>query len=98
MILSYIRKPQLKRLFYPLMLLGVVIFLVWRSPVTDYVTKRTLSNAVLINDETADKVLYAKIKTGTLYYSGEDCIAGNELIGQYYYELVNSTCHFYLIQ
>lgn len=98
MILSYIRKTQLKRLFYPLMLLGVVIFLVWRSPVTDYVTKRTLSNAVLINDETADKVLYAKIKTGTLYYSGEDCIAGNELIGHYYYELVNGTCHFYLIR
>ena len=98
MILSYIRKTQLKRLFYPLMLLGVVIFLVWRSPVTDYVTKRTLSNAVLINDATAKKVLYAKIKTGTLYYSGEDCIAGNELIGHYYYELVNGTCHFYLIR
>ena len=98
MILSYIRKTQLKRLFYPLMLLGVVIFLVWRSPVTDYVTKRTLSNAVLINDATADKVLYAKIKTGTLYYSGEDCIAGNELIGHYYYELVNGICHFYLIR
>ena len=98
MILSYIRKTQLKRLFYPLMLLGVVIFLVWRSPVTDYVTKRTLSNAVLINDATADKVLYAKIKTGTLYYSGEDCIAGSELIGHYYYELVNGTCHFYLIR
>ena len=98
MILSYIRKTQFKRLFYPLMLLGVVIFLVWRSPVTDYVTKRTLSNAVLINDETADKVLYAKIKTGTLYYSGEDCIAGSELIGHYYYELVNGTCHFYLIR
>lgn len=98
MILSYIRKTQLKRLFYPLMLLGVVIFLVWRSPVTDYVTKRTLSNAVLINDATAKKVLYAKIKTGTLYYSGEDCIAGSELIGHYYYELVNGTCHFYLIR
>ena len=50
MILSYIRKNQCKRLFYPLMLLGVVIFLVWRSPVTEYVTKRTISNAVLIND------------------------------------------------
>lgn len=98
MILSYIRKTQFKRLFYPLMLLGVVIFLVWRSPVTDYVTKRTLSNAVLINDATAKKVLYAKIKTGTLYYSGEDCIAGNELIGHYYYELVNGICHFYLIR
>ncbi len=98
MILSYIRKTQLKRLFYPLMLLGVVIFLVWRSPVTDYVTKRTLSNAMLINDATAKRLLYAKIKTGTLYYSGEDCIAGSELIGHYYYELVNGTCHFYLIR
>ncbi len=98
MILSYIRKTQLKRLFYPLMLLGVVIFLVWRSPVTDYVTKRTLSNAMLINDATARRLLYAKIKTGTLYYSGEDCIAGSELIGHYYYELVNDTCHFYLIR
>lgn len=98
MILSYIRKTQLKRLFYPLMLLGVVIFLVWRSPVTDYVTKRTLSNAMLINDATAKRLLYAKIKTGTLYYSGEDCIAGSELIGHYYYELVNDTCHFYLIR
>lgn len=98
MILSYIRKTQLKHLFYPLMLLSVVIFLVWRSPVTDYVTKRTISNAVLINDSIAKKVLYAKIKTGTLYYSGEDCIAGSELIGHYYYELVNGTCHFYLIR
>ena len=53
MILSYIRKNQCKRLFYPLMLLGVVIFLVWRSPVTEYVTKRTISNAVLINDSMA---------------------------------------------
>ena len=60
MILSYIRKNQCKRLFYPLMLLGVVIFLVWRSPVTEYVTKRTISNAVLINDSMAKKVLYAK--------------------------------------
>ena len=42
------------------MLLGVVIFLVWRSPVTEYVTKRTISNAVLINDSMAKKVLYAK--------------------------------------
>ena len=57
MILSYIRKNQCKRLFYPLMLLGVVIFLVWRSPVTEYVTKRTISNAVLINDSMAKKVL-----------------------------------------
>lgn len=98
MILSHIRKTQCKRLFPPLLLLGVVLFLVWRSPVTDYVTKRTLSNALLINDQTADKVLYAKIKTGTLYYSGEDCIAGNDLIGHYYYELVNGSCHFYLIR
>lgn len=98
MILSHIRKTQFKRLFPPLLLLGIVIFLVWRSPVTDYVTKRTLSNALLINDQTADKVFYAKIKTGTLYYSGEDCIAGSELVGHYYYELVNGSCHFYLIR
>lgn len=98
MILSYIRKNQCKRLFYPLMLLGVVIFLVWRSPVTEYVTKRTISNAVLINDSMAKKVLYAKIKTGTLYYSGEDCLAGGELVGHYYYELVGGSCHFYLIR
>ena len=96
MILSYIRKNQCKRLFYPLMLLGVVIFLVWRSPVTEYVTKRTISNAVLINDSMAKKVLYAKIKTGTLYYSGEDCLAGGELVGHYYYELIGGSCHFYL--
>lgn len=98
MILSYIRKNQYKRLFYPLMLLGVVIFLVWRSPVTEYVTKRTISNAVLINDSMAKKVLYAKIKTGTLYYSGEDCLAGGELVGHYYYELIGGSCHFYLIR
>ena len=98
MILSYIRKNQCKRLFYPLMLLGVVIFLVWRSPVTEYVTKRTISNAVLINDSIAKKVLYAKIKTGTLYYSGEDCLAGGELVGHYYYELIGGSCHFYLIR
>ena len=98
MILSYIRKNQCKRLFYPLMLLGVVIFLVWRSPVTEYVTKRTISNAVLINDSMAKKVLYAKIKTGTLYYSGEDCLAGGELVGHYYYELIGGRCHFYLIR
>ena len=98
MILSYIRKNQCKRLFYPLMLLGVVIFLVWRSPVTEYVTKRTISNAVLINDSMAKKVLYAKIKTGTLYYSGEDCLAGGELVGHYYYELRGGSCHFYLIR
>lgn len=98
MILSYIRKNQCKRLFYPLMLLCVVIFLVWRSPVTEYVTKRTISNAVLINDSMAKKVLYAKIKTGTLYYSGEDCLAGGELVGHYYYELIGGSCHFYLIR
>lgn len=98
MILSYIRKNQCKRLFYPLMLLGVVIFLVWRSPVTEYVTKRTISNAVLINDSMAKKVLYAKIKTGTLYYSGEDCLAGGEFVGHYYYELIGGSCHFYLIR
>lgn len=98
MILSYIRKNKCKRLFYPLMLLGVVIFLVWRSPVTEYVTKRTISNAVLINDSMAKKVLYAKIKTGTLYYSGEDCLAGGELVGHYYYELIGGSCHFYLIR
>lgn len=98
MILSYIRKNQCKRLFYPLMLLGVVIFLVWRSPVTEYVTKRTISNAVLINDSMAKKVLYAKIKTGTLYYSGEDCLAGGELVGHYYYDLIGGSCHFYLIR
>ena len=98
MILSYIRKNQCKRLFYPLMLLGVVIFLVWRSPVTEYVTKRTISNAVLINDSMAKKVLYAKIKTGTLYYIGEDCLAGGELVGHYYYELIGGSCHFYLIR
>ena len=98
MILSYIRKNQCKRLFYPLMLLGVVIFLVWRSPVTEYVTKRTISNAVLINDSMAKKVLYAKIKTGTLYYSGEDCLAGGELVGHYYYELIGGSCHFYLFR
>ena len=98
MILSYIRKNQCKRLFYPLMLLGVVIFLVGRSPVTEYVTKRTISNAVLINDSMAKKVLYAKIKTGTLYYSGEDCLAGGELVGHYYYELIGGSCHFYLIR
>ena len=98
MILSYIRKNQCKRLFYPLMLLGVVIFLVWRSPVTEYLTKRTISNAVLINDSMAKKVLYAKIKTGTLYYSGEDCLAGGELVGHYYYELIGGSCHFYLIR
>lgn len=98
MILSYIRKNQCKRLFYPLMLLGVVIFLVWCSPVTEYVTKRTISNAVLINDSMAKKVLYAKIKTGTLYYSGEDCLAGGELVGHYYYELIGGSCHFYLIR
>ena len=98
MILSYIRKNQCKRLFYPLMLLGVVIFLVWRSPVTEYVTKRTISNAVLINESMAKKVLYAKIKTGTLYYSGEDCLAGGELVGHYYYELIGGSCHFYLIR
>lgn len=98
MILSYIRKNQCKRLFYLLMLLGVVIFLVWRSPVTEYVTKRTISNAVLINDSMAKKVLYAKIKTGTLYYSGEDCLAGGELVGHYYYELIGGSCHFYLIR
>lgn len=98
MILSYIRKNQCKRLFYPLMLLGVVIFLVWRSPVTEYVTKRTISNAMLINDSMAKKVLYAKIKTGTLYYSGEDCLAGGELVGYYYYELIGGSCHFYLIR
>ena len=98
MILSYIRKNQCKRLFYPLMLLGVVIFLVWRSPVTEYVTKRTISNAVLINDSMAKKVLYAKIKTGTLYYRGEDCLAGGELVGHYYYELIGGSCHFYLIR
>ena len=98
MILSYIRKNQCKRLFYPLMLLGVVIFLVWRSPVTEYVTKRNISNAMLINDSMAKKVLYAKIKTGTLYYSGEDCLAGGELVGHYYYELIGGSCHFYLIR
>ena len=98
MILSYIRKNQCKRLFYPLMLLGVVIFLVWRSPVTEYVTKRTISNAMLINDSMAKKVLYVKIKTGTLYYSGEDCLAGGELVGHYYYELIGGSCHFYLIR
>ena len=98
MILSYIRKNQCKRLFYPLMLLGVVIFLVWRAPVTEYVTKRTISNAVLIYDSMAKKVLYAKIKTGTLYYSGEDCLAGGELVGHYYYELIGGSCHFYLIR
>lgn len=98
MILSYIRKNQCKRLFYPLMLLGVVIFLAWRSPVTEYVTKRTISNAMLINDSMAKKVLYAKIKTGTLYYSGEDCLAGGELVGHYYYELIGGSCHFYLIR
>ena len=98
MILSYIRKNQCKRLFYPLMLLGVIIFLVWRSPVTEYVTKRTISNAVLINDSMAKKVLYAKIKTGTLYYSGEDCLAGGELVEHYYYELIGGSCHFYLIR
>ena len=98
MILPYIRKNQCKRLFYPLMLLGVVIFLVWRSPVTEYVTKRTISNAMLINDSMAKKVLYAKIKTGTLYYSGEDCLAGGELVGHYYYELIGGSCHFYLIR
>ena len=62
MILSYIRKNQCKRLFYPLMLLGVVIFLVWRSPVTEYVTKRTISNAVLINDSMAKRFYMRKLK------------------------------------
>ena len=98
MILSYIRKSQLKHLFYPLIILGVVIFLVWRSPVTDYVTKHTLDNSVLINDQTAKKILYAKITTDNLYYSGEDFWADGELIGHYYYELVNGSCHFYLIR
>ena len=46
----------------------------------------------------AKKVLYAKIKTGTLYYSGEDCLAGGELVGHYYYELIGGSCHFYLIR
>ena len=64
MILSYIRKNQCKRLFYPLMLLGVVIFLVWRSPVTEYVTKRTISNAVLINDSMAKRFYMRKLKRG----------------------------------
>ena len=42
--------------------------------------------------------MYAKIKTGTLYYSGEDCLAGGELVGHYYYELIGGSCHFYLIR
>ena len=79
------------------MLLGVVIFLVWRSPVTEYVTKRTISNAVLINDSMA-KLSYVNQITGTLYYSGEDCLAGGELVGHYYYELIGGSCHFYLIR
>lgn len=98
MILSYIRKSQLRHLFYPILLLGVVIFLVWRSPVTDYITMKTIGNTVLINDQTAQKILYARIKTGTLYYSGQDCWAGSELIGHYYYELINGSCRFYLIR
>ena len=53
---------------------------------------------MLINDSMAKKVLYAKIKTGTLYYSGEDCLAGGELVGHYYYELIGGSCHFYLIR
>lgn len=98
MILPISEKISVSAFFTRLMLLGVVIFLVWRSPVTEYVTKRTISNAVLINDSMAKKVLYAKIKTGTLYYSGEDCLAGGELVGHYYYELIGGSCHFYLIR
>lgn len=98
MILSYIKRNQLRRLFYPVMLLCVVIFLVWRSPVTDYLTMKTLDHGALISDSIANRTLYAKVKTQTLYYSGQDCWAGGALEGHYYYELVDGICHFYLIR
>lgn len=98
MILANIKKSQLRRLVYPLLLLGVVIFLVWRSPVTDYVTMKTWSRSMVIDDAAAKRTLYARVRTEKLYYSGLDCWDQSTLVGHYYYELVDGICHFYLIR
>lgn len=98
MILSYIRKNQARRLIYPILLLAVSIFLVWRSPVTDYVRMKTLDNGTVVTSAVARHTLYASVSTQTLYYTGQDCWKGGSLIGHYYYELVDGTCHIYLIR
>lgn len=98
MILSYIKRSQLKRLIYPILMLCVVLFLVWRSPVTDYITMKNLDNTTVINSGIAKNTLYARIDTDTLYYSGQDYWEGNSLAGHFYYELANDTCHYYLLK
>ena len=39
-----------------------------------------------------------KLKQELSTNSGEDCLAGGELVGHYYYELIGGSCHFYLIR
>ena len=96
-ILSHIRTMHLKCVPFPLILLLLALFVLWRQPlfellrVTEVPENESLSRAV------NDQLEYVRTNARDLYYSGNDFYTDGALTGHIYYELKDTYCRFYIL-
>ena len=98
MILSYIRKSELKRLFYPAILLLLTLFILSRTSALSLLATGELPDNQVIYRTTARRETgFVREKLDKLYYTGQDYWNKGNLLGHYYYALLDGTCQYYII-
>lgn len=97
-ILSYIRKTEYRRIFYPLIFLLVALIILAFLPITEYARVDSVSEFDSLSSALNLGSTYVKTPAKNLYYTGEDYYVDNVLVGHYYYELSDNYCRFYILK
>ncbi|MFQ9510523.1 MAG: DUF6709 family protein [Lachnospiraceae bacterium] len=96
-ILLYIRRCQYKKILYPLLLIAVVLAILIKHPIWNFVSVTHLPADVSLSDAYQTNTVFVSSSPTNLYYTGYDYIRNGKLSGHYYYALTNDKCQLYII-
>ena len=96
-ITTYIRKSEVRKLLFPLLLLITALIILIHQPLFDYFTIAPVSADEPLKDAVNDQFRYVRIHARDLYYTGDDYYVDGQLTGHYYYQLSESYLRIYIL-
>lgn len=97
-IFQYIRRSQLKRLPYPLVLLGISLFFAFHFFILGPLQAVPLPSSSVMTAQDLDSHPYISISASNLSYSGDDYMVNGHLEGHFYYTFQSGQCQFYILK
>lgn len=96
-VLARLRAAYIKKILLPILLAGIAIILVIRSPIFNYLSPVLVNSETELDDYSGSEILYFSLTVNDLYYSGSDYFHNGKVQGNIYYTLKDGICRFYIL-